>query len=117
MLAGVLILGGIAAIAAIADSGKHRRDRDPTTSPSPIRDHDAGYQAPGARRPLPRPRHGRAVDMCVAEVERGRGPVGSVDRASRSGEGWHVSGELEGGAPYACRIDSDGRVTDIEAGD
>jgi hypothetical protein len=57
-----------------------------------------------------------AVDQCVAEIEAGRGPVNSVDRASRSGEGWYVAGELEGGTPYTCWIDGNGRVTDIEAG-
>ena len=56
-----------------------------------------------------------AVDTCVAEVEAGNGPIGSVDRASRSGEGWYVAGELESGPPFACWIDGTGRVSDIEA--
>ena len=43
--------------------------------------------------------------------------VVSVDRASRSGEGWYVAGELDGGTPYTCWIDGNGRVTGIEAGD
>jgi hypothetical protein len=57
-----------------------------------------------------------AVDSCVAEVESGRGPIDSVDRASRSGEGWYVSGELEGGTAYSCWVDGAGRVTNVEAG-
>ncbi len=118
VLAGVLILGGLAAIAGIANSGKNREQSYPEQSypePEPYPD-DAAYQAPA-----PDNRYGsgmaQAVDTCVAEVEAGRGAVGSVDRASRSGEGWYVAGELEGGTAYSCWIDGAGRVTDIEAGD
>jgi hypothetical protein len=117
VLAGVLILGGIAAISAIANSGKHREQSYPEPSyPEPEAYPDGvAYQAPDDRS-----RSGgmaQAVDTCVAEVEAGRGPVGSVDRASRSGDGWYVAGELDGGAPYSCWVDGAGRVTDIEAGD
>lgn len=118
VLAGVLILGGIAAIGAIASSGKNRQEPAypepasyPEAAPYP---EDASYQAP------PSYRAGgmsAAVDTCVAEVEAQRGAVGSVDRASRSGEGWYVAGELEGGVGYSCWIDGEGRVSDIEAGD
>jgi hypothetical protein len=114
ILAGVLILGGIAAISAIANSGRNREPSQPEPEQYPD---DAGYQ-PEARDE--RYRSGgmaEAVEVCVSEVEAGRGPVGSVDRASRSGEGWYVAGELDGGTPYACWIDGAGRVTDIEAGD
>jgi hypothetical protein len=119
VLAGALILGGFAAISAIANSGKHREQTYPEQSypePAPYPE-DSGYQAPA---PTSRAGSGgmaQAVDTCVAEVEAGRGPIGSVDRASRSGEGWYVAGELEGGTPYSCWIDGGGRVTDIEAGD
>ena len=58
-----------------------------------------------------------AVDSCIAAVESGRGPVGSVDRASRSGEGWYVAGALGEGTAFACWTDGSGRVTDVEAGD
>jgi hypothetical protein len=117
VLTGVLILGGLAAIAGIAGSGKNRERSYPEASypePEPYRG-DAGYQAPQTGY-----RSGgmsAAVDTCVAEVEAGRGRVGSVDRASRAGEGWYVAGELEGGADYACWTDGAGRVTNIEAGE
>ena len=119
VLAGVLILGGIAAISAIANSGKHREQSYPEPSypeGEPYRE-DAGYRAPAPDTRYRAGGMGEAVDTCVAEVEAGRGPVGSVDRASRSGEGWYVAGELDGGVAYACWIDGAGRVTDIEAGD
>lgn len=111
ILAGVLILGGIAAIAGIANSGRNRQEAPPEPFPE-----EADYQAP--------PRNDRyvsggmtdAVDACVAEAEAGHGPVGSVDRASRSGEGWYVAGELDSGTSFACWVDGSGRVTDLEAG-
>ena len=112
ILTGVLILGGLAAIAGIANSAKNRQQPYPERAPVPD---DAEYQPPARE-----DRSGgmaAAVDVCVDEVEAGRGEVGSVDRASRSGEGWYVAGELDGGAPFACWIDGAGRVTDIEAAD
>ncbi len=112
VLAGVLILGGLAAIAGIANSGKHREQAPPPREPYPD---DAGYQTPAAD--YRGGGMGEAVDTCVAEVEAGHGAVGSVDRASRAGEGWYVAGELDGGTPYACWTDGAGRVTEIEAGD
>ena len=112
ILAGVLILGGIAAISAIANSGKRHEPvyRQPESYPEP----ESDYQAPARDDRYRSGGMAEAVDVCVAEIEAGRGPVSSVDRASRSGEGWYVAGELDGGTPYTCWIDGNGRVTDIE---
>jgi len=115
ILAGVLILGGLAAIAGIANSGRHQEPvyQEPERWPEP----EARYQVPARD---DRHRAGgmaEAVDVCVAEVEDGRGTVGSVDRASRSGDGWYVAGALDGGTAFSCWIDGAGQVTDIEAGD
>lgn len=116
VLAGVLILGGLAAIAGIASSGKHREQQQTYPEPPAYPD-DANYQAPPA--PETRYRAGgmaEAVDACVGEIEARRGPVGSVDRASRSGEGWYVAGDLDGGVPFACWVDDSGRVTNVRSG-
>ena len=107
VVAGVVILG---AIAAIAGAGKNRRDRDRYEEPYPRSSGDYGYQRSDGRG------IDRAVDMCVGEVERSRERVGSVDNATRSGEGWHVSGELENGSSYSCTIDNDGRISDVNLG-
>jgi hypothetical protein len=104
VVAGVVILG---AIAAIAGAAKSRRDRERYEQPYPQPDGDYGYQRSDGRG------IDRAVDMCVNEVEQGAERVGSVDSATRSGEGWHVSGELENGSAYSCTIDSDGRISDV----
>ena len=108
VIAGVLILGGIAAIAGAASESGDRSE--PSSYPDDPRSRGpapSGYQSGGMD---------RAVDMCVAELERGRDRVTSVDSAARSGEGWFVSGEVEDGAPFTCRIDNDGRIGDVEVG-
>ncbi|MGX7895713.1 hypothetical protein [Tsuneonella sp. HG222] len=117
VLAGVLILGTIAAVASAAKKNSEREYRYP----------DGRY--PDGRAPYPQDRQrydsrawddnssglDRAVDMCVEEVERGRGRVDTVEGANRTGEGWDVRGRLEGGAPFSCRIGNDGRISDIDA--
>ena len=119
VLAGVLILG---TIAAVADAAKdRRRDRDDRYPyPGDVRegrypypgDDDARYRTPG-RNGYRSGGMDRAVDMCVGEVEQGGERVGSVNSALRDDEGWYVSGELEGGAGYSCRIGNDGRISDV----
>ncbi len=112
VVAGVVILG---AIAAIAGAAKNRnRERYEERYPRP--DEDYGYRTPGEYERSDSRGIDRAVDMCVGEVERGSERVGSVDSATRSAEGWHVSGELENGTAYSCTIGNDGRISDVSVG-
>lgn len=107
ILAGVLILGGLAAIASAASRNREQSYPEPESYPD-----DIGYQAPrdsGYRSGD----MSQAVDTCVAEIEQGGERIASVDAASRDADGWRVSGELDGGAGYWCRIDGDGRVSGI----
>jgi len=113
VVAGVVILG---AIAAIAGAAKSRRDRERYEERYPRPGEDYGYRTPGEYERSDSRGIDRAVDMCVGEVERSEGRVGSVDSATRSGEGWHISGELEGGSTYSCTIDNDGRISDVNLG-
>lgn len=111
VLAGVLILGTVAAIAGAA---KRDRDRVERVPPPPYPDDRYRYRSgasDGGGRGLD-----RAVDMCVDEIERGRDRVGTVDGANRNGEGWTVSGALEDGAGFTCRIDNMGRIRAIDIG-
>jgi hypothetical protein len=118
ILAGVLILGGIAAIASAA-SNADRQSRsypdDYRSGPRPYPE-DSRYRAPAADRGYQGGGMDRAVDMCVNEVER-RAEVVAVDGANRTGEGWFVSGETATGAPWSCRIGNDGRIADVAVGD
>ena len=108
VLAGVLILGTIAAVAGAAK--RNRAAERPAPYPAePYRYRQGGYDSDG--RGLD-----RAVDMCVDEIERGPDRVGEVDGANRTGEGWSVSGALEDGAGFTCRIDNAGRIRGIDIG-
>ena len=119
VLTGVLILGGIAAIASAANRGARERDgRYPERYPDRWPDEgDARYRTPGDYDRSESRGLDRAVDMCVAEVEQRSGRVGTVDGANRDRDGWQVSGELENGRAYSCRIGNDGRISDVDVGD
>lgn len=125
IFAGLLIIGGIAAIASAASkSEKEKRERD-------YRYPDGGYPGDGAREDSPRygeDRSGRdsapgsrasagelgdAVDRCVAEVERGDRRVEQVDNASRSADGWRIDGEVTGGRDFTCTLDRDLRIRQV----
>lgn len=126
VIAGVLILGGIAAIASAA--GKAKRDRDGDYRSPDHRDRD--YRAPDYRsgdRPYDyrdgddrrADRYGgdrgldRAVDMCVREVEK-REQVDQVDSVDRTTDGWRVEGELRNGRDFACEVGGDGQIRDVD---
>lgn len=109
VLAGVLVIGAIAAIASSASKAK--RDKEIAQG----RDYDDRYSTP------PRSEAGQsdwgrsrsidyAVDTCVGEVERGSTRVDTVDGIDREGQGWRVSGRTRNGDPFACTVDGEGRV-------
>jgi hypothetical protein len=52
--------------------------------------------------------------MCVDAVERGRHRVDTVDNVSRDRGGWTVSGRLENGSAFGCRVGNDGRIDDVD---
>ncbi|WP_199797874.1 hypothetical protein [Erythrobacter sp. KY5] len=118
VLAGVLVLGGIAAIASAA-SNNRRRDRDVViVERDRVRDRDDRRY--DDRRSNPRASTGsgldNAVSICLDEIERDV-RVDSVDNASRTPSGWVVSGTLFNGAPFNCRIDNNGRVSGVDYSD
>ena len=124
VIAGVLMLGGIAAIASAASRSRNDRpDRYPDDAryPQDARYPDSRYPD-DARSRLPgrdRPESSglaRAVDMCVDQIERGRERVSNVDNATRDSRGWQVSGDLVGGEHFTCRIGNDGRIDDLSVG-
>ena len=124
ILAGILIIGGIAAIASAAsNSSKHKQEqvRDDYRYPQPYQQQRYDYQAP----PPPAPASSNyqsgginnAVNMCVDQVERGDTRVAAVDNASRTADGWHVSGQLSRGGGFSCSIDNEGRIRQLDVGD
>jgi len=121
VLAGVAIIGGIAAIASAANNNR-RRDRDVV-----IVDRDRDIDRRDNRRfddranPRATVRSGsgsgidNAVSQCLTEIERDV-RVDSVDGASRVPQGWVVSGSLFNGSGFTCEISNDGRISGIDFG-
>jgi hypothetical protein len=117
VIAGALVIGGIAAIASAASKSKHdseRYDYPPPPPPAP-RYQDSYDYAPPAR-DYQAGGINDAVNMCVGQVERGNDRVASVDNASRSADGWRVAGRLSAGGGFNCWIDNDGRVRQVDFG-
>jgi hypothetical protein len=131
VFAGLLIVGGVAAIAAAASkSNKDRRAREDDRyrddlrrdgrevpperyydDRGPVEDRsDEGYRD----RPSGNYRSDLgvdgAVDACVGEVDRGDRSIDSVDSVNREGEGWRVMGRVRDGRDFSCSVDGDGQV-------
>ncbi len=120
VLAGVLILGGIAAVASAANNNR-RRDRDVVIVE---RDRDRDRYRYEDRRRDDRRNTRRssgasglenAVSQCVDRIEEDI-RVDSVDSVDRTGEAWLVTGSLFNGSSFTCRIGNDGRIADIDFG-
>ena len=113
VIAGVLIIGAIAAVADRAS--KRDRDRD-----YPDRDYrDRDYRDRGDYRDDHSWRDGRGIDravnMCIARVERDT-RVETVDRVDRTARGWQIAGTIFNGDGFTCTIGDDGRVSDVDYG-
>lgn len=113
VIAGVAVIGAIAAIAGAASRSNRNSDsRYPQRYPYPA----PQYRTDGAEY-----RYGegggldRAADMCAREVER-YAPVGTVESVDRTGTGWQVSGRLRDGAQFTCSIGNDGRIDGVDYG-
>ncbi len=106
VIAGILILGGIA---AVANAAKGSRERYPQR--------DARY--PDPRRGDSRYDDGRGIDravtMCVDAIERDT-RVETVDAVNRDARGWNVTGTLFDGQDFSCSIGADGRIEAIDYG-
>lgn len=113
VVAGVLVLGTIAAIAGVFDGDNDRRDRDRYRERNRDRDYrnydDRAdrYDSSGIE---------RAADMCVEQVERGEDRVGEVTEANRGADGWRIAGTLENGSAWNCWIDNQGRIRSVDFG-
>lgn len=119
VLTGVLILGGIAAIASAANNN-NRRHRDVDVR----RDRDYDRDQRDNRRDTQRDNRrssntgsglDNATEQCVSRIERDI-RVDSVDGVNRTAEGWTVTGVLFNGGGFSCQIDNNGRIADINYG-
>lgn len=115
VIVGVLIIGGIAAIASAASKPKRDREddyRDYRDRPYDYRDRHDDYRGD---RPDYDGHRGleRAVAMCVREIERDE-RVDTVEGVDRTSAGWRVDGILRNGSTFSCEIGNDGRIRDID---
>ena len=115
VVAGVLILGGIAAVASAA-SNNNRRDRYRERERVRVREREDNRRY-DQRRTTRSTNSGsgleNAVSMCRNEIEQDV-RVESVDGASRVAEGWVVSGTIFNGSSFTCQIDNNGRISNVD---
>ena len=112
VIAGILIIGGIAAIASAASSKK--RDRRDDNRPDYPGDRTSGYGNDNDQQWQQNVGVDSAVNRCTSEVSRGsnRGP--SVESINRDGDGWRVQGRTGEGAEFSCSVDGNGRVRNVQ---
>lgn len=115
VIAGVLVLGTIAAVASAASKSSRDRDyRYPQRYPAPDQRYDYRSGPTDWRRDDSRGID-RAVDVCTREIER-NARIDTIDGVTRNGRGWRVSGSLANGDPFSCSIGSDGRIDGVDYG-
>jgi hypothetical protein len=124
VIAGILIIGGIAAVATAASNANKnkRRDRDYRypDNDNPQRERSGGY-ANDDRDDRDDRQDGSeadskidgAINRCMDEVSRGSTRIDEVDSVNRDGDGWRVQGRTSGGGQFTCAIDSDGRIRNV----
>ncbi|MEO0870889.1 MAG: hypothetical protein AAFY19_02860 [Pseudomonadota bacterium] len=114
VIAGAVIIGGIAAIAANANN--RRRQPDVVVVDRQVRD-APNYN--NTRQSNPRSTGGsgidNAVNQCLTAIERDV-RVDSVDGATRVSRGWVVTGSVFDGSGFTCEIGNDGRISNINYG-
>ncbi len=110
---GILIIGGIAAIASAANNNKKRERYERVER----RERDDRYERDYARDERPQWQEGTgvngAINRCLGEVTRGNNQNAEVDAVNRDGDGWKVEGRAEGG-DFSCTIDGSGRIRNIQ---
>jgi hypothetical protein len=124
VLAGILIIGGIAAIASAASNANKNRERsvpqddgyryrpenaprnDDWRSDGRVQDWQGSGQMAqgGATRGLD-----QAIDNCATEASRG-GEVDEIYDATRNGSGYRVAGRLRNGDSFSCDVNGQGGV-------
>ena len=116
ILAGILIIGGIAAIVSAASKSSKQRQEQRDYRESLPRDRE---EAPryGSDDDRPEWREGSGIDSainrCIDEVNRGKTRVGEIESVNREDGGWRVAGTTTGSGNFTCVIDRDGRIRNV----
>ena len=125
VLTGILIIGGIAAIASAANSNKRDRRNDDYRNRA---DRNAGGRYPGDNPQARSNGYGNdndqqwqqnggvdsAVNRCTNEVSRGSDRGTSVESINRDGDGWRVQGRTGAGGEFTCSVDGNGQIRNVQ---
>jgi len=114
VIAGVLIIGGIAAIASAVSKNKRDNRDDGYHGDYPrVRqggnygnDNDQQWQQNGSV--------DSAVNRCSNEVSRGSDRKVSVETINRDGDGWRVEGRTGEGGSFTCSVDGSGQIRNVQ---
>lgn len=115
VLTGILIIGGIAAIANAASKNKRdRRDDDRRYPGDYPRDRANGYGNDNDQQWQQNGGVDDAVNRCTSEVSRGSERTASAESINRDGEGWRVQGRTGAGTEFTCSVDGNGRIRNVQ---
>lgn len=120
VLTGILIIGGIAAIASAASSNNRDRRRDDRgdnhrgQNGSYPGDRSAGYGNDNDQQWQLAGGIDKAVGQCAAEVSRGSARVQAVESIDRDGDGWRVQGRTGSGQQFTCVVDAGGQIRTVQ---
>ena len=121
VIAGILIIGGIAAIASAASKSKRNRRDDDYRGDYP-RERSARYGSDNEQQQWDRQSQQNgsvdgAVSRCVGEVSRGSNRGTSVESINRDGDGWRVQGQTGEGVVFTCSVDGSGQIRNVQIGE
>lgn len=118
LLVGLLVLGGVAAVAGAFDKPDEQRQRSSNDYPEPPYDYRGdergdedwrGQQPSSSRAPSSSREMDRAVEACTTEAGR-EGPIDEIYEVDRVGGEWRVRGDFRDGGEFTCNVDEDGRA-------
>ena len=120
-LLGALLVGGIVAVASVANSSSREEPeasyRDDADT-APVADRTGYHDQPGLEDdPASGSQRGvayrdarSALEACSAEASRSERGVEGVDSVSRESDGYRVDGRLRDGHDFTCSVDREGRL-------
>ena len=119
VLAGILIIGGIAAIASAASNKKRdRREEDRPYRGDYPRERSAGYGNDNDQQWNQQGQQNAGVDSavnrCTNEVARGSNRGTTVESINRDGDGWRVQGRTGDGSDFNCSVDGNGQIRNVQ---
>lgn len=139
ILAGLLVVGGAAAIAsgvtkasqdtqpeadhypggpddgASDDGGYSQAPEEPDNGDAPAEQNDGGVpDSDHAAGTYTHNGFGDAVDRCLDELERDRNRIDTIENVHHAENAYDVEGRLADGRAFACSVDEEGQVRSVD---